>query len=141
MPLLRLPLFLFLFTFMTLGLGSCSEEDPEPAISYSQQLTTGSWRLDAIQISGQATSSGTAIKDRYSLTFRPDGTYIENQFVNGSTYNGTWMLMGSNTILHFTDHKGANHEFILTKLTASEMRYHWTNKENKQEEYVFTAQP
>jgi len=51
------------------------------------------------------------------------------------------MLMGGNTALHFTDHKGSDHQYTLASLTATELRYSWVNNENKLEEFVFSAQP
>jgi len=140
---LRFSVFLLVFAFLGLALSSCQtddDDDPAPAIN-SQDLTVGSWRLDAIQEAGQTVSSGTAIKDRYSLTFRPDGTYTQKLLDDNTTFDGTWMLMGGNTILHFTDHKGDDHQYTLTSLTATELRYNRVNKENVVEENVFSAQP
>lgn len=138
----RFSVFLLVFAFFGLALSSCqtNDDDPTPAIS-SQYLAVGSWRLDAIQEAGQTVSSGTGIKDRYSLTFRPDGTYTQTFLDDGEKFDGSWMLMGSNTILHFTDHKGDDHQYTLTSLTATELRYNWVNKDNVVEENVFSAQP
>ncbi|WP_022823897.1 lipocalin family protein [Hymenobacter norwichensis] len=134
--------FLLVFAFWGLALSSCQTDDDDPAPSVSSQyLTVGSWRLDAIQEAGQTVSSGSGIKDRHSFTFRPDGTYTQTFLDDGETFDGSWMLMGSNTILHFTDHKGDDHQYILVSLTATELRYNWVNKDNVVEEYVFSAQP
>jgi hypothetical protein len=140
---LRFPFFLFVFAFLGLALGSCQtdDEDPAPTTISSQYLTVGSWQLDAIQQNSQTTSSGSNIKDRYTLNFRPDGTYTQKLLADNTSFTGTWMLMGGNTILHFTDHKGADHQYTLASLTATELRYNWVNKENKIEELVFSAKP
>ncbi|MBO0360801.1 lipocalin family protein [Hymenobacter sp. BT186] len=138
----RFPLFLLVFAFLGLALSSCQtdDDDPTPAVS-SQYLTVGSWRLDAIREASQTVSTGTDIKDRHSFTFRPDGTYTQTFLEDGETFDGSWMLMGSNTILHFTDHKGDDHQYTLTSLTATELRYSWVNRDNVVEEFVFSAQP
>jgi Lipocalin-like domain len=141
---MRLPYFTRLFCLLavlSLALGSCQEDDPTPSHDPAKTLATGSWRLDEIREDNQVTSAGTAIKDRFTLTFRPDGTYTENQFVNGTTYTGTWMLMGNNAILHFTDHKGDDHQYTLIGFSDTSMQYGWLNKNNKQEVFVFSAQP
>lgn len=142
MLFLRFPFLLFVFVCIGLTLGSCSkDDDPEPAIGSAQQLATGSWRLDTIRENGQTTSSGAAIKDRFTFTFRPNGTYTQTLLEDGDTFEGTWMLMSNNTVLHMTDHKGSDHEYLVTKLTATELRYSWTNKENELEEFAFSSQP
>lgn len=121
---------------------SCQKDYPKPdTTATNPQLTSGSWRLDAIQENGQTTSSGTGIKDRFSLTFRPNSTYTQRLLGTPDSYEGTWMLMGNNTMLHFVDQKGTNHEYTLRSLTATELRYSYTNKDNKLEEFVFSAQP
>ncbi|SHL51136.1 lipocalin family protein [Hymenobacter psychrotolerans] len=134
-------MMLWLVAVLSLTLAGCKKDDAKPVATLSQLLATGVWRLDSIEANGRTTSSGTGIKDRYTLTFRPDGTYTQDQFVNGDTYNGTWMLMNNNTLLHFTDHKGDDHEYTLMNLTESELRYRWTNKDNELEDFVFSAQP
>jgi len=137
----------FLLLFVVLAgftLGSCKKTVDAPAsttLSASQQLTTGSWRLDQIKQGGQVTSSDTGIKDRYSLTFRPDGTCTQKQVNDNSTYPGTWMLMNNNATLHLTDSKGTGSEYAVASLTATELRYTFTNKNNQLEERTFSAQP
>ncbi|MCC3153959.1 lipocalin family protein [Hymenobacter sp. BT770] len=140
----RAPLFLLLFGLAGLSLSSCSKKDAPTAqtqTSSSQQITTGSWRLDEIRQNGQVASSGTGIKDRYSLTFRADGTYTQKLLADNTTYNGTWALNNNNTVLHFTDQKGASTDYTLTSLKATELRYSFTNKSSQTEELVFSAQP
>ena len=141
----RLPLLTLALALSGLSLTSCSKDDPQPqttvTASSQQQLTTGSWRLDQIKQAGQVTSSGAAIKDQYSLTFRSDGTYTQKLLADNTTYNGTWMLMSNNTMLHLTDHKGDSNQYTLASLTAIEMRYTFTNKTGKVEERNFSAQP
>lgn len=130
-----------LLAVLSVAFSSCQEEnEPTPSFDPIKTLTTGSWRLDEIRENNQVTSTGTGIKDRYSLTFRADGTYTENQFVNGTTYAGTWMLM-SGTILHFTDHKGESHQYNLVSISDTGLQYGWLNKNNQQEVYTFSAQP
>jgi hypothetical protein len=124
------------------AVSSCQVDEPEPtSVAPAAQITTGSWRLDAIQENGQTTSSGTGIKDRFSLTFRPNATYTQRLLGTNDAYDGTWMLMNNNTMLHFVDHKGASHEYTVRTLTATELRYSYTNKDNKLQEFVFSAQP
>lgn len=129
----------------TLGLGSCKKDDtptPQPTtLTASQQLSTGSWRLDQVKEGGQVTSSGTNIKDQYSLTFRPDGSYTQKILANGTAYPGTWMLMTNNTVLHLTDNKGTSTEYTVAALSTAELRYSFTNKNGMTEERTFSAQP
>ncbi|MGY3090382.1 hypothetical protein ACVWYF_003437 [Hymenobacter sp. UYAg731] len=130
---------------ITLSLGSC-KKDPAPTpqptvITSTQQLTTGNWRLDQIKQAGQVTSTGSGIKDQYSLTFRTDGTYTQKLVADGTTYPGTWMLMGNNTMLHLTDNKGTSNEYTVAALSATELRYTFTNKTGAVEERTFSAQP
>lgn len=136
---------LFALALATGSLGSCkkdSDTTPQPTtLTASQQLTTGSWRLDQITERGQVTSSGTNIKDRSSLTFRTDGTYTQKMLADNTTYPGTWMLMNSNTLLHLTDNKGASTDYTITTLSATELRYNFINKNSAVEERMFSAQP
>ena len=144
MTTFRLPLLTLALALSGLSLSSCSKDDPHPhtAVTASQQqLTTGSWRLDQIKEAGQVTSSGAAIKDQYSLTFRADGTYTQKLLADNTTYNGTYMLMSTNTVLHLTDHKGDSNHYTLASLTATELRYTFTNKTGQVEERTFSAQP
>jgi len=138
--------FLFaLLLGLTSLLSSCSKNDPTPASdTYADRpaLVAGhTWRLDEIKHNSQTSSSGAGIKDRYTIAFRADGTYTQTLLDDNSIYNGTWMLMTNNTVLHFIDHKGADHQYTLTGLTAQELRYSWTNNENKLEEFIFSVQP
>ena len=144
MTMFRLPLLALALALSGLSLTSCSKDDPQPQTTITaqqQQLTTGSWRLDQIKEAGQITSSGAGIKDQYSLTFRTDGSYTQKLLADNTTYNGTWMLMSNNTMLHLVDHKGANTEYKLASLTPTELRYGFTNKDGQTEELVFAAQP
>jgi hypothetical protein len=129
----------------TLSLGSCKKDStttPQPTTaSATQQLTTGSWRLDQIKEAGQVTSAGANIKDQYSLTFRADGTYTQKLLADNTTYPGTWMLMTNNTVLHLTDNKGSSNEYAVANLSATELRYTFTNKNGATEERTFSAQP
>lgn len=125
-------------------LTSCSsDDDPTPAVEAvsTKQLTVGSWRLEEIRKNGQMASSGSGIKDRYSLTFRTNATYTQKLLADNTTANGTWMLMSNNTVLHLTDQKGTTTEYKLASLTTTELRYNFLNKENQTEELVFVAQP
>ena len=144
MPISRFRTVLLLAAFASLTLASCSKDDPKPqttVITQSQQLATGSWRLDQIKQNGQVTGTGTAIKDQYSLTFRPDGTYTQKVLADNTPYAGTWMLMNNNTMLHLTDSKGSSNEYTLAALSTTELRYTYTNKANQLEERTFSAQP
>ena len=129
----------------TLSLGSCKKESgttPQPTtLTATQQLTTGSWRLDQVKEAGQITGTGANIKDQYSLSFRSDGTYTQKVLVGGTTYPGTWMLMSNNTMLHLTDNKGSNTEYTVAALSTTELRYSFTNKNGVTEERTFSAQP
>jgi hypothetical protein len=141
----RLPFLALTLALAAPALSSCSKSDHGPhaatASQQQQQLTTGSWRLDQIKEAGQITSSGAGIKDQYSLTFRADGSYTQKLLADNTTYNGTWMLMSNNTVLHLTDHKGDSNQYTLASLTATGLRYAFTNKTGQAEERTFSAQP
>jgi hypothetical protein len=136
------PVFALLFGLLTL-LSSCDENsDPEPTpeITPAALTASSSWRLDEISLNGQTSSSGATIKDRYTLNFRPGGSYTQTLLADSTAYVGTWMLMGSN-VLHFVDHKGDSHEYTLKGLTSQKLRYSWINKAGHTEEDLFSAQP
>ena len=137
-------LSLLAMALTTLSLSSCKRDSPSPTpttLTQNQQLTTGSWRLDQIKEGGQVTGTGAGIKDQYSLTFRADGSLTQKILADNSTSPGTWMLMSNNTVLHLTDNKGSSNDFTLANLTASELRYTFTNKTGQLEERTFSAQP
>lgn len=129
----------------TIGLSSCKKDStatPQPTtLTASQQITTGSWRLDQVKEAGQVTGTGANIKDQYSLTFRTDGGYTQKILADGTTYPGTWMLMSNNTVLHLTDNKGTSTDYAVANLSATELRYSFTNKTGATEERTFSAQP
>lgn len=139
----RLPVLLSLALATGLALGSCKKDSATPAptvLTPSQQLTTGSWQLDQVKQGGQV-STGNAIKDRYSLTFRPDGTLTRRLLADNTTYPGAWMLTSGNTLLRLTDNKGVGTDYTLAALTATELRYAFTNNANQLEERQFSSQP
>lgn len=142
MRVLRLPFFLLLIVLANFTLGSCQKKDDfQPQKVATPHLTNGSWRLDQIMQNGVATSSGTGIKDRYSLTFRPDGTYIQTLLTDNTTYAGTWLLLNNSITLRLTDNKGTTSDYTLATLSDTELRYSFTNKNGQVEERDFSAQP
>jgi hypothetical protein len=74
-------------------------------VSDAELLRT--WRLDEISQSGKVTSSGAAIKDRYTLTFQAQGSYTQKLLPTGDEFIGTWKLTNSGHTLDLIDHKGA----------------------------------
>ena len=140
MPIFRLQFWLLLC--VVAGLTTrCKKDDPQPQPEpTSQQLTTGSWRLDQIRQNGQFIS-GADIKDRYSLTFRADGTYIQKLLADNTSYKGTWLLTSNNNVLRITDHKGTTTDCASVNVSATELRYLLANKAGQVEERVFSAQP
>ena len=139
MKTFRLPLLALALS--TLSLGGCQKDSPKPTttVTQSQQLTTGSWRLDQIKEGGQVTGTGSGIKDQYSLSFRTDGSFTQKTLADNSTYPGTWILY--NTQLQLTDNKGSSNDVTLTTLSATELRYTFINKTGQVEERMFSAQP
>jgi hypothetical protein len=128
-----------------ISLGSCKKDSPatpQPTtLVTAQQLTTGSWRLDQVKENGQVTGTGAGIKDQYSLTFRSDGSYTQKILTSGTTYPGTWLLQTNNTVLQLTDNKGTSTAYTMAALSATELRYSFTNKTGATEERTFSAQP
>ncbi|WP_303310789.1 hypothetical protein [Hymenobacter sp. BT730] len=89
-------------------LSSCEHTDcgcvAPPGFSDSQLLHT--WRLDEISQAGKVLSSGTAIKDQYTLTFKTKGSYTQTILASGNELSGTWQLTSNGHALELTDHKG-----------------------------------
>ena len=76
------------------------------------------------------------------MSFRNDGSYTQTLLADKTEFVGSWMLMGTNnSTLHITDHKGALHEYTLTKATDQQLRYGYVNSANQLEEYVFSLLP
>ena len=144
MTLVRLRILSLSLALAGLSLTGCKKEDPQPATSLTaqqQQLSTGSWRLDEIKQAGQVASSGSTIKDRYALTFRANGTYTQKLLADNTTYDGTWQLLNNNATLRITDQKGTSNDYVVASLSATTLRYTFTNKDNQAEERTFSAQP
>lgn len=142
MPTFRLHLLLLLCAFFGLTLNGCQKkEDLQPQKITSPQITNGSWRLDQILQNGVATSSGAAIKDRYSLTFRTDGTYTQKVLADNTTYAGSWLLLNNTVTLRLIDNKGTASDYTLATLSDTELRYSFTNRTGQVEERDFSAQP
>lgn len=133
----------FLFAFIGLILSNCQTDDPKPAPTSTQLLTTGSWRLDQIRYMGANAhvTSGADIKDRYSLTFHQDGTYSQKLLADNTIFNGTWKMLDNNTALHLTDHKGTEANYKLVSLTDAELRYSFETPIFETQERIFSAQP
>lgn len=133
---------LFLFFLCLFGLvGSCDNTscgcDPIPPITAAQLAYK--WRLDEIRIGDQITSSSAAIKDRYTIEFRPDGGYTQTLLADGTTFDGTWKTEGNgNRELRLIDHKKAPHNYRLSLATSTELRYGYVNNDGKHEDYLFT---
>lgn len=100
------PLVFFLLLLTGL-LASCEPEcdcSAPPGFSEAQLLHT--WRLDEVGSTGQVISSGEAIKDRYTLTFKTQGIYTQKILATGDEFQGMWELTNSGHTLELTDHKG-----------------------------------
>jgi hypothetical protein len=80
---------------------------PMPALGMTETELSRTWRLDEISKAGQVTSSGSAIKDRYTLTFQGQGNYTQKLLTTGDEFTGTWKLTNSGHTLDLIDHKGA----------------------------------
>jgi hypothetical protein len=136
---------LFLFFLCLFGVvGSCDNTscgcDPIPPITTSQLAYK--WRLDEIRIANQITSSSAGIKDRFTIEFRPDGSYTQTLLADGTTFDGTWKIAGSgNRELRLIDHKKAPHDYRLSLATSTELRYGTINSGGKNEDYLFTRVP
>ena len=132
-------------TLTTIGLGGCKKDSTTmpttTTVTATQRITTGSWRFDQVKEAGQVTSTGSGIKDQYSLTSRSDSSYTQKTLATGTPYPGTWMLMSNNTMLRLTDNRGGSTEYTLAALSATELRYSFTNKNGMTEERTFSAQP
>ncbi|MCA8831164.1 hypothetical protein [Hymenobacter pini] len=116
----------------------CTPPPVEPVTSAS--LTrVNTWWLNELS-SGSQISRSTDIKDRFSLQFQPDGSYTQTLLADGTTFNGTWMLMGANNrTLHFTDHKGDAQEYTIEGAGTETMVYSRKGKDGQTIVYAFGA--
>lgn len=111
---------------------------PLPYFSVALLTKPAAWQLEHISIAGE-TTAGTAIKDRFSLSFLADGTYTQTMLEDNTSTKGTWALTDDHySTLHLTDHKGAPHEYTLLRADDQILSYHFLNKDNKSEIYDFT---
>ncbi|MBX0290651.1 hypothetical protein K3G63_09395 [Hymenobacter sp. HSC-4F20] len=131
------------------GLSSCNHSDPlqEPLcgctpppkgpVTAAALTATTTWWLNEVYSAGQVTRTD-AITDRFSMQFKPDGTYIQTLLADGTEYRGTWMLMGTdNRTLHLTDHKGSSQELTVEGVNAETLGYGRTGKNGQQEYLLF----
>lgn len=130
---------LFLFTLIGLTLSSCERDDPQP-LTYSQQLSAGSWRLDQILEDRQPTINGADIKDRFSLRFAADGSYAQQLLADNTIFKGTWKLTDNDQTLYFKDHKGQENYYVTAPTLKQGFRYSFINKDDRLVTYVFSAQ-
>ncbi|WP_035562596.1 hypothetical protein [Hymenobacter sp. IS2118] len=94
------------------------------------------WWLSEVFRAGQITQ-GDAIKDRYSMQFRPSGSYVQTLLSDGTVFEGTWMLMGAdNRTLHLTDHKGAIQEYSVA-VSSESLTYGRNTGTGQAEHYGF----
>ncbi|AHJ96699.1 hypothetical protein [Hymenobacter swuensis] len=116
----------------------CTPPPVEPVTS-AALTRIATWWLNEASNAGQTTSTD-AIKDRYSMQFKPDGTYTQTMLADGTTYAGAWMLMGTdNRILHLTDHKGAAQEYNVDGVNADKLVYRRAGKNNQSDIFSFGA--
>ncbi|RSK43197.1 lipocalin-like domain-containing protein [Hymenobacter rigui] len=136
------------FSFVVLGLlavsgisSSCSKDDVKPAATTSVVTAqmAQKWRLDDVYLNNQPAGSGSAIKDRYTIQFKADGTYVQTLMADGTTFNGTWKLDESKMLLNLVDHKGTAQDYNVGKVSNQELRYAWVNKSGETEERRFTS--
>ncbi|GAB3227083.1 hypothetical protein GCM10027346_10060 [Hymenobacter seoulensis] len=116
----------------------CTPPPPEPikAAALSQVST---WWLYEHKV-GDQFAREDAIKDRFSMQFRADGTYTQTMLSDGTDYEGTWMLMGTdNRTLHLTDHKGSTQEFMMATAGTVMLAYYRQDKNNQTEYYSFKS--
>jgi len=145
MPISRFRPTLLALMLTALSLSSCKKDPsptPQPTIlTATQLLTTGSWRLDQVKEGGQVTGTGAGIKDQFSLRFSIDESYIQKTLATNTVYLGTWLLSSDKTFLELTDNKGTKSEYAVAALSATELRYSFTNKNGATDERTFSAQP
>ncbi|RPD45339.1 hypothetical protein DNI29_18315 [Hymenobacter sediminis] len=116
----------------------CAPPPKEP-VTPAALSKVDTWYLNEVNSGGQLTRTN-AIKDRYSIQFRTDGTYVQTLLADGTAYNGTWMLMGAdNRILHLTDHKGAAQEYSVEGVSAESLFYGRLDKAGQLESYLFKS--
>ncbi|SNR82740.1 hypothetical protein SAMN06269173_10844 [Hymenobacter mucosus] len=114
----------------------CTPPPQEPFIPASiSQVNT--WWLNSATTSGK-TAIGSDIKDRYSIRFQADGSYIQTLLQDSTQFKGKWMLMGTeNRTLHLTDHKGTEQEYTIASATVNSLFFWRAGKDGKTEMYLF----
>ncbi|MFD2784169.1 lipocalin family protein [Hymenobacter rubripertinctus] len=119
---------------------SCSKDDGALTGSLLKAKLVQKWQLDELSLDGQVTDSGAAIKDRYTLLFRADGTYVQTLMADGTQYTGSWKFNEGDVVtLQLTDHKGNSRQYMVSTLTEKELRYGATNTNGKLQEWRFSS--
>lgn len=141
---MKRPLILFAVFFSTFFMvGSCDNTscgcDPAPVSSVITAQIAQKWRLDEVYRNNQLASSGTNIKDRYTLQLRADGSSTQTLLADNTTHNGTWKINESTMLLTLTDHKNTVQDYVVGKVSNQELRYSWINKSGEAEELRFTS--
>ncbi|WP_460620821.1 lipocalin family protein [Hymenobacter tenuis] len=131
----------FLLMLVT-ALSSCQKdtETPAPTSSVTAAQLVQKWQLDEVYINNQLSASGTNIKDRYTIQFRADGTYVQTMLADNTTYAGTWKLEeGTVVTLKLTDHKGDLQQYVVGAVSNQVLRYARVNSKAETEELRFTS--
>lgn len=118
---------------------SCKKDDVLKESLLKAKLVQ-KWQLDELYFDGKLTDSGAAIKDRYTLLFRADGTYVQTLVADGTQFNGTWKFTEGDVVtLQLTDHKGDSRVYVVSTLTQQELRYGAANTSGKLQEWRFSS--
>ena len=142
-------IYSLLLVFLLLMAGceptACGCDPVAPGFSESQLLYT--WRLDEISSADQVTSRAEAIKDRYTLTFKTQGTYTQKILATGDEFQGSWELINSGHNLKLTDHKGDIQTYDLQGSWPNggnqpeQISLNRENKDKVWEAFIFTRMP
>ncbi|SNC67036.1 hypothetical protein SAMN06265337_1813 [Hymenobacter gelipurpurascens] len=144
------PLLVLLLVLFTGLVSSCSLIDrpdcgcvppPRQPVTTASLTSTDTWYLQEATVSGKTTKTAD-LKDRYSMHFGTTGTYTQTLLADGTTYEGTWMLMGTdNRTLHLADHKGEAQEYTVEGAGPESLVYGRMGKTGQYDYFAFSPKP
>lgn len=111
---------------------------PRQPVTAAALTSTATWYLQETTVAGKTTKAAD-LKDRYSMQFRPTGTYTQTLLADGTQYEGTWMLMGAdNRTLHLVDHKGETQEYTIEGAYTESLVYGRLGKTGQYDYFAFS---
>jgi hypothetical protein len=115
----------------------CAPPPREP-VTAASLTSTDTWYLQEATMDGKITKTAD-LKDRYSMRFGTAGTYTQTLLSDGTQFEGTWMLMGTdNRTLHLVDHKGETQEYTIEGANKESLVYGRPGKTSQYDYFAFS---